>query len=866
MRRVALLSSILLLSGFAGPWTCAGYSNGHPAPDGGLPDAALPDSGVADAGQDAGVLDAGGGCPSGATGLSVTPATTSETVTNATGTTPVTYAVSATLAGGGSSSLAPSNCSFAATRADDNPVGSFAQNVYTPPNVGGVDTVTASCCGLSGAATVNVVYDASVTAAGGSTASSWTGPTASGGPSIIYPSSETRFPMNLYGVVFQWTDPHNDPQFRLTFSGPGGTTTVYSPGNDPVCSGTGAFCWTADQTTWQDIAGSNAGSTVSVQIDGLKGAAGSKIYLGTPETLGFSRRGVPGVLFFWGTGNSGTYRASLSDGGYFENYVVPGTFVPDGGTVSCDGCHSFSRDGRMMSASVTDNNGNTNRWTMQVTATPPPFALETAYPISPNASGATTWWNQYDGYANISPDDSKLIFSPRQGGTLELVDSLTGALISAVQVGGSQIVGRTADWSPVQPSGKVAYEDVKGGISTLDVAYQSDGGVLFGSRQQIVPGVPGFDITQAGYDCGVLGNAQPGESCFPSFDGEGDQIAFATLASPYNGNSLALVASGGGTAVPLTNASSVINNQTGQPYYEDTMPTWSPTEDLHWVAFNSTRPYGAIIPGWQTQQIFIAAVDLSKLPGDPSYPAFWFPLQDPTQGNHLAYWVQDVRNYQQQTLTQTFDPCGSLATTFNSLTYSAQGVLGGSDVQFTIEVMNSIGGTVLGSWTGTASQCPSPVDLSTCGTGGPLPNAVYAKLTAQTVGTPPPTIGSVAVGNAACNTVPTSWSGTFEPCASSVPEFTSYTGMTYAALGIVPGVDDITFSVNITNTPGGPSLGTWTGSASSCPSPVTFATCGSSSPSPLPQGMYAQVQATMTGSAPPQFTQPPQIQALCPGN
>ena len=81
------------------------------------------------------------------------------------------------------------------------------------------------------------------------------------------------------------------------------------------------------------------------------------------------------------------------------------------------------------------------------------------------------------------------------------------------------------------------------------------------------------------------------------------------------------------------------------------MPTWAPPGDLNWVAFNSLRPYGLVYPTGGTQQIWVAAIDPSKLGQvqsdgsmvDPSYPAFRFAFQDLAENNHRAFWTLDVR-------------------------------------------------------------------------------------------------------------------------------------------------------------------------------------------------------------------------------
>jgi hypothetical protein len=119
-------------------------------------------------------------------------------------------------------------------------------------------------------------------------------------------------------------------------------------------------------------------------------------------------------------------------------------------------------------------------------------------------------------------------------------------------------------------------------------------------------------------------------------------------------------ADGSEAAVELLNANRSVNNCLGvvcdasgrtNGQYENNMPTWAPPGDLNWVAFNSRRPYGVVYPNGGTQQIWVAAIDPSKLGAvqsdggvvDPSYPAFRFAFQDLAENNHRAFWTLDVR-------------------------------------------------------------------------------------------------------------------------------------------------------------------------------------------------------------------------------
>jgi hypothetical protein len=83
----------------------------------------------------------------------------------------------------------------------------------------------------------------------------------------------------------------------------------------------------------------------------------------------------------------------------------------------------------------------------------------------------------------------------------------------------------------------------------------------------------------------------------------------------------------------------------GNGQTENSQPTWAPPGDLYWVAFNSQRAYGVVSNGG-TQQIWVAAVDPSKLTGtgDPSFPAFRLQFQGLAEDNHRAFWTLDVRD------------------------------------------------------------------------------------------------------------------------------------------------------------------------------------------------------------------------------
>ena len=556
-------------------------------------------------------------CPAAASALALSPASPSIRL-DGSQPAPLAFSVTATTPGG-AEPVDPSLLIWTATRDDDTNPGTVADGVFTPyAGAGGVVTVTAAGCGATGTAAVDLVLDETLSTDGGAPGDFGDGgvPGSPDAPEIVYPSGQTRFPRNVYRVLFQWKA-NGSRQFRLRFTGSQGALTVFTDGRDPACASlTNAGCWQADPVTWDAIAGSNAGGTVQLAIDGTAGA-GATVYLGDSETLGFSRRDVLGAIFYWAANRGGIERATVSDQAPQDYLVggspgVTGTQV-DGYTVQCAACHTVSRDGRKLAASIRAQ-GPTNAhgaWVMEVTANPPPLPLVTDVPA---AAG--------DGYSAFSPDTTKLVWGPRNGGTLQLIDALTGATITPIEAGGEPVQGSAVDWSP--DGGLIAFANTRGGIST--VAFDPAGGG-FSPVESIAgaagPGGPG----------GPPGPA--GAAGFPMFDPEGDEIAYS------NQTDLWLVPPAGGTPVGLAAANTIVNNAVAPPK-ENSMPTWAPGGDLHWLAFNSSRPYGLLTPGGRNQ-IWVAALDFSRLPADPSYPAFWLPFQKLGDLNHRAFWALDMR-------------------------------------------------------------------------------------------------------------------------------------------------------------------------------------------------------------------------------
>jgi WD40 repeat protein len=451
----------------------------------------------------------------------------------------------------------------------------------------------------------------------------WTGTPVTTGtvPQIVYPSSETRFPRNIYRTLFQWKT-QGMTQFRLSFVGAGTRVTVYSDGMHADCAMIAdAGCWEADEESWFLISYGNAGETVQVTVDGLDATTQPPtIRRSAAITIGFSKQDVLGAIFYWSTTSAGIRRANIA-AARPEDYITgkpSTTYTNPADAVKCVACHVVSRDGKYLVAPVDAMSGK-SLWVTEVTKDAPPNPLVKAIA---NTDG--------HGFATISPDDATVIAA--FGGKMWTVDRATGAFGANLNLGG--LKGTHPDWSPDGKQVVFATGDGDGpaGASLALLPFQNG---VWGAPTKIV-------------DPPLVGTKPMGTNLFPMHSPDSKWIAFTRGVKGGHGDltyQLWTVGAAGGTPVELVNANRVVSNQITDGLHENAQPTWAPPGDYHWVAFNSVRPYGVVLPKG-TQQIWVAAVDPAKLAQggvDPSFPAFRLQFQGLQEDNHRAYWTLDVR-------------------------------------------------------------------------------------------------------------------------------------------------------------------------------------------------------------------------------
>jgi TolB protein len=404
-------------------------------------------------------------------------------------------------------------------------------------------------------------------------------------PALSYPADATMFPQGLTRTLVQYTGGMQNDAFRLTFTNDVLHLTVY----------TGADRWSADGAVWSLIAASGVGVGVSLVVAGTSSTAGTgSIYGSAPVALGFSRDSPGGLIYYWSAATSGVMRGSLGAS-------VAGKLYPQDAT--CVGCHAVTRDGRQLALGY----GGEILQTVDIAS---------LAPVIPASARLGMGWATY------SPDGKRVLVANK--GQLALYDAVNGAPVGSpdghVKLPPNMFATHP-DWSPDGTTVAIALTtmaptnmDVRNASIAL-LAFANDS---FGAPQVLVPAM-GMD-----------------NDYFPRWSPNGRYLAFVHAMGTSHANpgaALRLVAASGGTPIALPLAS---------PGLADSMPTWAPfVGDHEWLAFTSTRPYGAVLPTGGTGQIWIAALAPDG-DGDPSSAAFWLPCQDVTALENNPVWAPEM--------------------------------------------------------------------------------------------------------------------------------------------------------------------------------------------------------------------------------
>jgi hypothetical protein len=570
----------------------------------------------------------------------------------------------------------------------DMTLGSLTGNLFTSNTMhGGSTTLTAYYNGMNGTANIHVrVSGTFVTSdcpgCGPLPSPAPPCPSPTPAPSIVYPLDNVLLPPNMENISVQFTPgaAGTSQQFEVDFQN--AATNVQLRGK---CNVTNGGC-TIDvpQAAWDFIAGSNKGGD-AVKVSVRASADGSCASASSSVNISFAEEDVAGGIYYWKSTISATggvggqiWRKSFGD-------AVPEEQITDKGAVggTCFGCHFLSRDGKRMTVNGDDNDSDDEY--ADVSSALVDLATKTYIgpAIVPWSSG------QPAGFQTFNPDHTMYLGSSGDGtGTgpygmaskgmangFFLWNGDTAAGMTAVTAGTSTQRPTMPDWSPDGNSVVYVIGDHIG-----DATHKDDDHVFGGSLWTIAHQGSGKFAAPT-----VLLQSAGENNYYPGYSPDGAFIVFnrvdkqpGTMPGPNdsfsNPNARVFVLPLGGMGTPTPIDCAALN---GTGALSNSWPRWSPFIQMYkgnrllWVTFSSTRDYGVKVknsapglsqcyPGATIEnpsfapftnckqpQMWMAAINLTKAgefnnPGDPSFPPFWLPFQDPTTHNHTAQWTQKL--------------------------------------------------------------------------------------------------------------------------------------------------------------------------------------------------------------------------------
>jgi len=526
----------------------------------------------------------------------------------------------------------------------DPSFGAFTEATVTVGPRGGKTTVDATCGELAGTAQLAVTLAGSVVMPGTPTEAAdlfgastpATDPERT--PVLEYPLDGAVSPRNIPPVEFQWAAAGND-LFHMKLSSTFLDVDVYTTAVEAML----------ELPAWDAIVASAAGTDLLISIEALAQASPGVKYAAPSAKLTVSNDYIDRTAIYYWASSQGNVM-SQTFGSVDEPDVVRG---------DCTSCHSVSRSGTRIGYSRCVGGNCSGPTTTVGFLKYDPLTSSWVEMVNANDLAMPGSYTTFAPVGNPFPtDEQALAMVTRQGGTLELRDPDTGALVPSnlavanTTPGGSPGT-RSAlmpDWSPDGTRVVFAstphpgqYIDLSDGRIAMMTYSYTNGEHVFGEPTYLVP------------DPITLPNGTYTNYFFPSFSPDGELVVFNAARTAWRGNPahtpgqrLMLAHASGSWVVDLT----AMNG--GDADLDITWAHWAPTasNEYYWVVFSSQRDYGHRITRANTdpscvangvlqcKQLWLGAVAKNKLNGtlDPSAPPMWLPGQDMRADNISPYW------------------------------------------------------------------------------------------------------------------------------------------------------------------------------------------------------------------------------------
>ena len=445
-----------------------------------------------------------------------------------------------------------------------------------------------------------------------------------GAMSLLYPYDGTVFPRGLPTPVVQWNGGTAGNVYRIEAKSTAFELVAYASADPPSR-------WPFPSVP-ADVWAKLTDSTVGDVTFAIQRHDGTKAYKAKTQKWTIAPANLKGTIYY----------TRLIKGDSFVRRIEPGqnaqSFLQVTQGVTCIACHSVSRDGSRIVASV---NGGASPWAVYDTVTGNELYRS----------------SQASGFQAISPSGSHVLWRHWNSGSfgsegqLRLSTTTSDAVLATLTTG----IANTAPSHPVwSPDGKrIAFS----------VRPQNQSGLNFTSSSLWITDVnvganpPTFTNTKKIVDP----NATYPVVTYPTFSPDSSWIAFMranqSRSDGVGAGELWIASADGATQIRL-------DRTNGVPDVSMTPNTsWGPSfhpiaaGGYFWLAFFTERPYGNTFNG-ANRQIWLAAVDGAPQAGkDPSHPAIYITGQDTDSTNERPQFTVNPCKPLGQSCENGYDCC-----------------------------------------------------------------------------------------------------------------------------------------------------------------------------------------------------------------
>ena len=303
---------------------------------------------------------------------------------------------------------------------------------------GGTTTLTAVCGTQTGTSSLTVNLSGTIVVGVNTPANSaalfgaaTAGNDATRLPVIQYPLDQAIAPLNIPPIEVQWATGSND-LFHISLTSTNAAIDIYA--TDPQVA--------LDAIDWGAVAGTAAGATLAIVVEGLAQATPTAKFASAAVTITMSHDTIDtSALYYWASSQGSIMTETFGQ-------TTPPTVVKS----NCTACHSLSRAGTRLGYSRCVNGSCDTEWTGFMHYDPVSGWNEVVDADNKQINGTYTTFSPL---GNPFPDDSQSVaLVTMNGGALGLYDPDTGSAVAS-NVGTVSTMGGSAarsalmpDWSP----------------------------------------------------------------------------------------------------------------------------------------------------------------------------------------------------------------------------------------------------------------------------------------------------------------------------------------------------------------------------------------------------------------------------------